>query len=80
MSTTLIEVRAKRSFTIHGRTVDTGQIVRLAPLDAALAVGSTRAEYVDPDDRVIAVAALRKADELAAHNVRRPGDSWVKNF
>lgn len=80
MSTTLIEIRAKRGFSIHGRTVDAGQIVRLTPLDAAMVVGGTRGEFVDPDDREIAFAAARKADELAAPNVRLPGSGWVKGF
>lgn len=60
-----IKIRATRAFYLRGQVVPAGAVVGADPVDAAAAVATGRAVYVNAADREVANAAVRRADELA---------------
>lgn len=61
-----------RPMMMHGKAHAAGEVLRLAPADAAAAVGSGRARLQNPGDRAVCDDALRTEQARVMASCGRP--------
>lgn len=64
----MFAIRSTRPFYLEGKVIAAGEVAMACAADALSAVGSSRAEFMDPSDRAAANDALRASDD--AESVR----------